>query len=334
MIYAIAFGLACLAITAPSPLETAANAAATLPLRQVVDLPLTGRSSRFDYQSFDPTLHRLYIAHMGDGTLTVVDTESQRVVANLPGFSDVHGVLVVPERGMVYATVTGKDEVAVLDPRNLQVVARIPAGTYPDGLAYAPQVHKLYVSDESGRTDTVIDVDHNRRVATIPLGGEVGNSQYDPVSRHIFVNVQTAGQLVEIDPATDRIVGRHPLPGAVGNHGLLIDAKARLAFIACEGNAKLLVVDIRTMRVLSAHVTGGGPDVLAFDPGLNLLYVASESGVVAVFRETPQGVKELGAGFVAPGAHTVAVDPQTHRVYLPLPDVEGHPVLRVMLPIL
>lgn len=34
----------------------------------------------------------------------------------------------------------------------------------------------------------------------------------------------------------------------------------------------------------------------------------------------------------APHAHSVAVDPATHRVYLPLQSVDGHPVMRIMAP--
>jgi hypothetical protein len=33
-----------------------------------------------------------------------------------------------------------------------------------------------------------------------------------------------------------------------------------------------------------------------------------------------------------PHAHTVAVDPATHRVYLPLENVNGRPVLRILAP--
>jgi hypothetical protein len=43
-------------------------------------------------------------------------------------------------------------------------------------------------------------------------------------------------------------------------------------------------------------------------------------------------VKELGRGFVGPNAHTVAVDPATHRVYFPLENLGGRAVLRVMKP--
>jgi pimeloyl-ACP methyl ester carboxylesterase len=37
-------------------------------------------------------------------------------------------------------------------------------------------------------------------------------------------------------------------------------------------------------------------------------------------------------GFAGPNAHTVAVDPATHRIFLPLADDNGRPVLRVMAP--
>jgi DNA-binding beta-propeller fold protein YncE len=74
-------------------------------------------------------------------------------------------------------------------------------------------------------------------------------------------------------------------------------------------------------------------DVLAFDPGLQRLYTASETGTVAVFAvAADHSVTEIGRGFLGPNAHTVAVDPVTHRVYFPLENLSGHPVLRVMAP--
>ncbi len=129
-------------------------------------------------------------------------------------------------------------------------------------------MHKLYVSDEHGGTDTVIDTASNKRIATIPLGGEVGNTQYDPASRHIFANAQTRGQLAEIDPATDKVVRRIDLPGAAGNHGLYIDSPARLAFVACEGNDKLLVLGLASQKIIGSFDAAKDPDVLAFDYSL------------------------------------------------------------------
>lgn len=68
------------------------------------------------------------------------------------------------------------------------------------------------------------------------------------------------------------------------------------------------------------------------DPGLERLYVASESGVVTVFHLQQRRLRVLGAGFLAYEAHPVAVDPRTHLVYFPLQDVAGRGVLRIMAP--
>ena len=55
------------------------------------------------------------------------------------------------------------------------------------------------------------------------------------------------------------------------------------------------------------------------------------SGVVSTFEVTGSVLRPLGE-VRAPHAHTVSVDPRTHRVYLPLENVGGRPVLRVMMP--
>lgn len=71
----------------------------TLPLSQVVDVPLGGGTTRLDYESYDPGRHLLFIAHLGDSSVIVFDTQAQRVVKRIPDISKVHGVLVIPELG-------------------------------------------------------------------------------------------------------------------------------------------------------------------------------------------------------------------------------------------
>ena len=321
-----AAGAALAAAAAPAPSRTGP------PLRLVADLPLPGPAVRFDYQSVDTASNRLYIAHMNAGTLLVFDTKTRNVVAKLSGFSSVHGVLAVPELGKVYAAVTGQREVAVVDAAMLQVRARLGPIGYPDGIAYAPDSKRVYVSDESaaGR-ELVIDGSSDQVVGRIAVGGEAGNTIYDPGSHCVLVAVQTANQVVAIDPRGDSVVGRYPLDGASHPHGLSVDPERRLLFVANEGNATLLVVDLRSMRVISKHPVGDDPDVLAFDPGLGRLYVAAESGTVSVFRVNGRDLVHEG-DLRMPHAHTVEVDPRTHLVYFPLQDVKGVPVLRIMAP--
>jgi len=335
--FAKLFGILSMTGLAAITIHDSAAAAGTpltadLPLTHVADIPLPGRATRLDYESYDPDRHLLFIAHLGDSEVIVFDTQHSRVVARIGNIAAVHGVLVVREQSRVYASATGSNEVVVIDETTLKITARMPGGVYPDGMAYAPDTRKLYVSDETGGTETVIDTQSNRRIKAIPLGGEVGNTQYDPVSRHIFVNVQSRGQLVEIDPTTDAIVARIDLPGARGNHGLYIVSQPHLAFVACEGNDRLLTLNLLTRQVVQSFDVGAAPDVIAFDPGAGTLYIAGEAGIVSMFAVRSSTVSKIGEGRIGPNAHVVSVDPSTHRAYFPLKNVDGRPVLRVMAP--
>ena len=305
---------------------------ADAPLRVVADVPLPGSASRFDYQSLESASGRLFISHMGAGQLVIFDVRASRVIANLDGFPTVTGVLAVPAEHRAYASATGDHAVVVVDDSTFQTVARVPGPRFPDGIAYTPEERRVFVSDESGRRDFVIDAATNSVVARIDLDGEAGNTQYDAGSHCVIVAVQTANQLAVIDPATSAIVRRITLDQAVRYpHGVYIDAPHRQAFIAGQESATLGVLDLRTLQLRQVLPIGSDPDVLAFDPALERLYVAAESGVVAVFGERDGSLVQLG-WYRAPKAHSVAVDPGTHRVYLPLADVSGHPVLRVLVP--
>src|SRR5262249_55245994 len=112
----------------------------------------------------------------------------------------------------------------------------------------------------------------------------------------------------------------------------LIDEESRIAFAACESNATVAAFDLITRKEIGTYHVGDDPDVLAFDKALKRLYVSAESGTVTILGEKNKAVDIVARGFFAPKAHTVDVDNQTHRVYFPLEDVDGKPVLRIVVP--
>jgi DNA-binding beta-propeller fold protein YncE len=309
----------------------AAGAGSPLPLREVALVPLPGPANRFDYQSFDPTTHLLWIAHMNAGELLAFDVRRRKVVARIPA-PGVHGVIAVPAVGRVYATATDAQRALTIDSRTAKVLATAPAVGYPDGLAYDPVDKRVYITDESRGIETVLD-SRGHLIGTIPVGGQGGNVQYDPGSGHVLVAVQSRDDIAVIDPKTDRVINRVALDGCSNDHGLYIDSQHRLAFVACDQNAVLLTLDLRTMKLADRASVGPAPDVLAFDPSLRRLYVSTESGFITVFSETAHGLRKLGEDFLASEAHTVAVDPETHLVYFPLQGPNGKPHLLVMRPI-
>jgi DNA-binding beta-propeller fold protein YncE len=315
----------------PNPI--AARTDAAVPgYRAVRDVPLPGDTSRWDYQVYDMASHRLFVAHLGASEVVVFDTRRQNVVATVRDVASVHGLGLAPDLHRLYASATGRNELAIIDSDSLRRVATVPAGEFPDGVAYVPGANRVFISDVSGSGDTVVDAATGRPGGSVDLGGDIGNSYYDPATDRVYVAVGSSNVLAAIDPHTLRVLGRLPVPGCSGAHGVqIVAADRRRAFVSCESSATLVAVDLESGRSSPPATLGDGPDVLSLDPGRNRLYVASESGVLTVFDVGGPSPRTVARGYAGPNAHSVAVDPESHIVYLPLTSVDGRPVLRELI---
>jgi len=305
-----------------------------LPLRTVGEIPLPGEDSRFDYLSLDAGRGLLFVAHLGADEVIEVDVRARTVVRVIHDVAQVHGVLVVPALHRVYATATGDDEMVTLDEDTGEVLHRSPTGAYPDGLAYDSRRREIWTTNESGGSETVIDAMTGAVRGTVDLGGEVGNVAYDPTGDRMLVAVQGRDDLAVIDPGRRAVTRRVPLPGCDHDHGLSLDVENRLAFVACDGNAALLTVDLGTWRVVDTDDVGETPDVLAYDQSAHRLYVAAESGTVTVLDLRERRLTATGSDHLADDAHVVAVDPRTHHSYYPVPaGANGRPALLERAPL-
>jgi DNA-binding beta-propeller fold protein YncE len=299
-----------------------------LPLRTVHELALPGDNSRFDYASLDAQRGLLFVAHLGASEVIEIDVRANKVVRTIPNLSDVHGVLVVPALRRVYATATGANQVVALNEDTGEVINHAPTGNYPDGIAYDPRRNAIWTTNETGGTETVVDADNATVRGSVNLGGEVGNVVYDSTADLMLVDVQGRNDLAIIDPASLVVTKRVSLPGCDHDHGLALDTAARLAFVACDGNATLLTVDMNTWQVTGTNLVGADPDVLAYDTSAHRLYVACESVTVSILDLRDGRLTVAGSDHLADGAHVVAVDSGTHRSYYPVPaGSDGRPAL-------
>jgi hypothetical protein len=75
-----------------------------------------------------------------------------------------------------------------------------------------------------------------------------------------------------------------------------------------------------------------GPDVIKFDSGLQRIYAACYSGAISVFhQDDPQHYRKVEDFKVQHAVHSLAVDPDTHRVYAPEQEADGKPVARMVV---
>jgi DNA-binding beta-propeller fold protein YncE len=305
----------------------------SFPLSLVGDVGIPGGSTRFDYQEIDSAHGHLVVAHMNDASVLVLNLPDASGAKVLPNIPTPRGVAVGD--GRIFVTST-PSQLVIIDGTALTEIARVPTGMAPDGVGYDPVDHIVGVSDQKDGAVSLIDRSGSGTRTQVPLGQETGNVIFDP-GRHTFwaavVNVSPPDQLVQVDPVTKKVTSRIDLTGCGGAHGVRLHPDGQTAFVACEDNNMLVRVDLAGAHVLATATTGGGPDVMSIDPGLGFLYVAAESGDLVVFDISKPGLVAIDREHPGDNAHSVAVDPATHRVFFPLmAGPSGKPVMRIMLP--
>jgi DNA-binding beta-propeller fold protein YncE len=311
--------------------QPAAGPEALLKQVAVIDLP-GPPGKRFDYLTIDPEDHYLLSAHLAAGLLYVIDMQTNKLVKAIPDVPGVEGVEYVREGRKVYTSNWHENKIGVVSLESMRVVKRLPTEDKPDGSSYAAPFHKLYVSNERGKSESVVETQRDEVIKTIKFESETGMPQYDPVGRKVWVNLQDQNVIAEIDPATDTVVGRYPVGRCKGNHGMAIDPEHRRAFLSCEGNDLMTVFDLEHHKAITELPMASGPDVIKFDPGLRRIYVACGSGAISIFQEDdPDHFLKLGDFPVQKRVHSLAVDPQTHRVYAPEEQEDGRPVARMLV---
>lgn len=314
--------LAGASLSAPTPLLTKVAS---------FDLPGPG-GKRFDYLTIDPDDHYLISAHLGAGQTYVIDLRTNKVVATVTDTPGAEGVEYVPELKKIYTSNAGDNTIGVVDLKQMKVIKKIRTEAKPDGSAYAGPFHKLYVSDERGKAEAIVDVRTDTIVKTLRFDSETGVPQYDPVARKVYVNLQDQNVFAVIDPATDEVVGRYPVGRCTGNHGMAIDPEHHRAFLSCEGNELMTVFNLDTHQPIAFLPLAPGPDVIKYDAGLRRIYVACSSGAISIFQmDDPDHARKLENFRVQRRVHSVAVDPETHRVYTPEQEEDGKPVARMIV---
>ncbi len=302
-------------------------------LKQIATIDLPGEvGKRFDYLTIDYKHSYLLSAHLGANVLYVIDTKTNKLVKMIIDTPGAEGVEYVDELNKVYVSNWKDHTIGVIDMNEMEVIKKIPAIEKPDGNVYATHFKKLYVSDERGKTLIIIDVNKDEVVKKISFQSETGMPQYDSISKKIYLNLQDENIFVVIDPKNDSIIGRYPVGECKGNHGMALDVEHSLAFLACEGNDLLTVMNLHTYKPVAFLKMAGGSDVVKYDPGLKRIYVACYDGFISVFHEDDAThFTKLEDFPVQKRVHSLAVDMFTHRVYAPEQEENGKAVSRMVI---
>ncbi len=273
-----------------------------------------GGEGGWDYLTVDPAAHRLYVGR-GD-RVQVLDLEGGTVVGEVPGTPGVHGVALAPDLGLGF-TSNGRDStVSVFDLKTLAVRRKIPVGgRNPDAILFEPVTKRVFTMNAGSGTATAIDAVRLEVVGTFPLGGRPEFAVADGKGL-LFVNLEDSSAVVRVDARSLAVGPKWPLVEGEGPSGLALDRAHHRLFSVCS-NAKMVVLDSETGRVLATLPIGRGTDGAAFDPGTGLAFSSNGEGTVTVVREeSPGRFRVAETDSTRRSARTIALDPLTHRVYV------------------
>jgi YVTN family beta-propeller protein len=281
----------------------------------------------------------LFVTNVSTGTVYKIPLHAE----GLPAASDVsmfqlepaaHGVVIDPASGMAYVTRSEANTVDIFDPSAMSLVTRIPVVDDPDGIFYIAATRTIYVASGDGKTATLIDPATRRVSATISLGGKPEFGVFDTKTNLFYQNLEDISSIAAVDLSKRTVTTRWPLDQCLHPTGMAIDEPRRQLFIGCSGNSRLAVFDLEQHRVVTSVPVGGGPDSVAYDAGLHRIYVTGRAGDLCVVERDNKGaIATLDKIALHYGAHTLAVDPVSHRLYVGYASLMIAPRIAVFSPL-
>jgi YVTN family beta-propeller protein len=272
-----------------------------------------GGTGGWDFLTLDSAAHRLYITR---GTkVTVLNVNSGAVVGEIPHTSGVHGVAIAPKLGRGFTSNGKSSTVTVFDLKTLRVLAEVKTQANPDAIAYEPVGEKVFVFNGKSNSATVFNAKNNQVLGNIELGGKPEFAVADGLGR-IYVNIEDKNEVLTLDAESLTIKTRSPLSTCTEPTGIAIDKLTHRLFIGCH-NKVMVVVDANSGEVKATLPIGSGTDAAAFDPQTGLIFSSNGDGSLTVIHEdSPDKFHLVNNVPTQRGARTMAVDLNTHKVYL------------------
>ena len=280
-----------------------------------------GGPAKFDYMLVDPARHRLLASHPGSSDLVVLDLQTNTVQQLATG-GEVNGIAVDEADNKLF-TGGGGGKVIVFDNTTLAKTGEITLSGPGDDIVLDTRADRLYVCHDNGAEDWVFNARDNTLLASIPIAGAPEFVVYDAGTDRLYQNIKPANALQVISPSTNTVVASWPTAPMISPHGLAINFKTHHVFSA--GKGKVIMLDEASGKVLSSvSIAPGSVDQITFDAGTQRLYCGcGDAGMISVVQETGSKLAFLGAVVSHPKTHTLAVDPETHAVWVSYFDAKG-----------
>jgi hypothetical protein len=291
-----------------------------------------GGAGGWDYVTVDAPRHRLFVTR---STHTmVIDTDSGKLLADIPGQIRSHGVALVPKLGRGFITDGGgSGGIIVFDMKTYKVLGRIPTMPDSDGIIYDAKLNRvLAVSGDGNALMTFnpdIDPKNGKIAPPIQLGGSPEFLASDGTGK-VYINLADKGLVAVVDLHTRKVIARWPVAPGSKPVGMAIDPAKHLLFIGCRGPQKLIVMSTEDGKVQTALPLGAVNDAVRSYYGQ--VFASCGDGSLTVAGEKAGAFQVEQVIKTAEGARTMGLDKESREIFLPTaqfePSTVGRPKMK------
>ena len=195
-----------------------------------------------------------FVSNERDGTITVIDTKTDRVVSTIKVGGRLRGIRLSADRDTLWVAISyptnqsqGEDKIAQLDLKG-NVIAKYEAGTDPENFVLDDHATRLYIANEDAGTASITDIKANRVIASMPVGLEPEGAAMSPDGRWVYITSEASSSVSVIDTQTGQVVKTF-LVGARPREAVFT-ADNKRAYVTAENGNVISVVDTKDHTVM------------------------------------------------------------------------------------
>jgi DNA-binding beta-propeller fold protein YncE len=273
-----------------------------------------GGGEGWNYLSLDNDSRRLFVTRSTH--VMVVDADTGKQVGDIPNTPGVYDIALAPDLMRGFTSNGNDNTVTIFDLKTLEPVGKVEVGEQPGAILYEPATKRLFTFSRKSQDATVIDAAKGTVTATLRLPGKPGYAVSNGRGK-VFVNLQDTGELLVLDAEELKTGSRWALAPCQTPAGLSIDVANQRLFVGC-GNKLMAIVDAGSGKLITTIPVGQGADATVYDPKTRTVFAACADGTMTVVRaNSPTQYSILQVVATMQGARTLALDPKTHRLFLP-----------------
>jgi len=285
----------CLAVLAGVALMTIPAAAqpADAPLQLEGKIPLGAVRGRIDHMAIDNARHRLFVAELGNGSVSVVDLEARKVVHRLEGMREPQGIAYLPGSDTLVVANGGDGSARLFHGPDYAATGRIELGDDADNVRLDATRGRVIVGYGGGAL-AIVDPATRNRIANIPLPAHPESFQLDAASNRIYVNVPTRRAVVVVDREAAKQVASWPMNSGLANFPMALDAEAARVLVVYRYPPRLAAYAMQDGTFAGSAGSCGDADDLFLDGKRHRIYVSCGEGAIDVIdAQTYQPVARL-----------------------------------------